>query len=105
VPTGSVSFRDGTTTIGSATLGATGTASIVVSTLTAGSHSLTAAYAGAGNFLASTSPVVTQVVNAPPAPATATLTSTRNPPTTGPAEPLTATVNPPPPVTATPTGP
>src|SRR6058998_3984313 len=77
VPTGSVSFRDGTTTIGSATLGATGTASIVVSTLTAGSHSLTAAYAGAGNFLASTSAVVTQVVNAPPAPGTDTVTITR----------------------------
>src|SRR5437867_675475 len=104
VPTGSVSFRDGTTTIGSATLGATGTASIVVSTLTAGSHSLTAAYAGAGNFLASTSPVVTQVVNAPAASTTTTLTSAPNPSTTGQAVTLTATVSPVAPATGTPTG-
>src|SRR5437773_1944680 len=76
-PTGTVTFRHGTTPIGSATLGATGTASIVVSTLAAGSHSLTAAYGGSANFLASTSAVMTQVVNAPPAPGTDTVTITR----------------------------
>src|SRR5262249_58019949 len=64
-------------TIGTATLGATGTASIVVATLAAGSHSLTAAYAGAGNFQPSTSAVVTQVVNAPAAPGTDTVSITR----------------------------
>src|SRR5206468_956054 len=63
VPTGTVTFRDGLTTIGTATLGANGSASIVVSTLAAGSHSLTAAYGGSANFLASTSAAVTQVVN------------------------------------------
>src|SRR5207247_586123 len=104
VPTASVSFRAGRPTIETATLGATGTASIVVSTLTAGSHSLTAAYAGAGNFLASTSPVVTQVVNAPAASTTTTLTSAPNPSTTGQAVTLTATVSPVTPATGTPTG-
>src|SRR5207249_11823149 len=63
VPTGTVTFRDGLTTIGTATLGANGSASIVVSTLAAGSHSLTAAYGGSANFLASTSAAVTQVVH------------------------------------------
>src|SRR5439155_50006 len=71
-PTGSVRFMDGAATIGTATLGANGSASIVVSTLATGSHSLTAAYGGAGNFLASTSAAVTQVVNAPD---TATMTT------------------------------
>ena len=71
VATGTVTFRDGATTVlGTATLGATGTASIVVSTLAAGSHSLTAAYGGSLDFLASTSAAVPQVVNAAaPAPA------------------------------------
>src|SRR5206468_1119234 len=63
VPTGTVTFRDGDTTIGTATLDATGSASIIISTFTAASHSLTAAYGGGGNFLASTSAAVTQVVN------------------------------------------
>src|SRR5262249_50080288 len=76
-PTGTVTFSNGAATIGTATLGATGTASIVVATLAAGSHSLTAAYAGAGNFQPSTSAVVTQVVNAPAAPGTDTVSITR----------------------------
>ena len=82
VPTGTVTFRDGAATIGTATLGATGSASISVSTLAAGSHSLTAAYGGSLDFLASTSAAVTQVVNAaapapPPAGATDTVTINR----------------------------
>src|SRR5437867_2361862 len=83
VPTGTVTFRDGPTTVlGTATLGATGTASISVSTLAAGSHPLTAAYGGSLDFLASTSAAVTQVVNAaapapPPAGATDTVTIAR----------------------------
>jgi len=72
VPTGTVTFRDGAVTIGTATLGATGSASISVTTLAAGTHSLTAAYGGSLDFLASTSAAVSQVVNAgaaPPPPA------------------------------------
>src|SRR5207244_6881017 len=102
-PTGTVTFSDGATTVGTATLGATGTASIVVSTLAAGSHSLIAAYEGAGNFLASTSAVVTQVVNAPAAPATA-LTTTPHAPLTLQGGALTAEALHAPPATATPTG-
>src|SRR5206468_1421962 len=80
VPTGTVTFRDGDTTIGTATLDATGSASIIISTFTAASHSLTAVYGGAGNFLASTSAAVTQVVNGA---TTTTLTTTPNPSTAG----------------------
>src|SRR5206468_2406739 len=57
VPNGTVAFKDGAATIGSATLGATGSASISVTTLATGSHPLTAVYSGSLDFLTSTSAV------------------------------------------------
>src|SRR5439155_1608879 len=45
VPTGTVTFRDGATSLGVVTL-VNGSASLTVSTLTTGSHSLTAVYSG-----------------------------------------------------------
>jgi len=84
VPTGTVAFKDGALTIGTATVGATGTATLVTSTLTAGSHPLTAVYSGSLDFLTSTSAVVTQTVNGavapppPPPPAAGTDTVTIN---------------------------
>jgi hypothetical protein len=50
LPTGSVTFLDGTTTLGSALLNGAGQASITTSTLAVGSHSITANYGGDGNF-------------------------------------------------------
>ena len=64
VPTGTVTFRDGATVLGTVTL-VNGSASLVTSALAAGTHSLTATYSGSATFAASTSPVVTQTVNAP----------------------------------------
>jgi hypothetical protein len=61
-PSGTVNFLDGTTTIGSATLDNTATASLTVSTLAAGAHSITAVYAGDTNFTGSTSSAVTESV-------------------------------------------
>jgi len=58
-----------------------GSASFVTSTLAVGSHSLTAAYSGGGNFLASTSVIVIHTVN--PGSTSTTLTSTPNPSTLG----------------------
>src|SRR5207247_579243 len=70
-----------------------GSASFSTAALAAGSHPLTAAYNGSAAFAASTSAVVTQLVNAPAAAATTTnLTSTPNPSTTGQAVTLSATV-------------
>jgi hypothetical protein len=60
--TGTVVFYDLSTELGSATL-ANGSASISVSSLVAGSHSITAAYQGAGAFVPSTSTVLNQAVN------------------------------------------
>src|SRR5262249_58180942 len=51
VPTGTVTFRDGATAIGSPVALVNGSASMVVSTLAVGSHSLTAAYGGTLDFL------------------------------------------------------
>ena len=53
-PAGVVSFIDGTTPIGSATI-ANGSAQVTISTLTAGSHSITAAYAGDTDYSGSSS--------------------------------------------------
>ena len=61
-PTGSVTFFNGTNSLGSGTLLSNGTTSITSSALTAGSNSITATYAGDTNYNGMTSPVVTQTV-------------------------------------------
>jgi len=61
--TGQVSFRDGNTVIGSASLNASGLATFSPSLLSGGSHSITAVYPGDANFTASASTALTQVVN------------------------------------------
>jgi 2-iminoacetate synthase ThiH len=62
-PTGSVTFYDRTTSLGNETL--TGaTATYTTTTLSAGTHSITATYSGDTNFMASTSAVLTQLVAA-----------------------------------------
>jgi hypothetical protein len=67
VPTDTVTFRDGGITLGTAALGAgggnTNTATFSLSTLTTGSHSITATYDGDASYLASVSSTVSQVVN------------------------------------------
>jgi hypothetical protein len=55
IPTGKVTFVDGTTTLGSGTLDATGKGSFLKSSLTIGTHLITAQYAGDANFTASKS--------------------------------------------------
>ncbi len=50
VPTGTVSFSDGTTALGTQTLGADGVAALAISALNPGTHNITAAYGGDANF-------------------------------------------------------
>src|SRR5207245_3241693 len=79
VPTGTVTFRDGATVIGTATL-VNGSASISISTLAVGTHPLTAAYGGNATFAASTSAVVHAVMIGRAAGRTSTsLTEAANP--------------------------
>ena len=70
-PTGTVTFKDGTTSLGTAnvtpagataTVGARGTASLSMTFTTSGTHSITAAYGGDTNYTTSTSPAVTLAV-------------------------------------------
>ena len=61
-PGGSVTFLDGTTTLGTGPLSG-GQATLTTSALTAGSHPLSAQYAGTATFDPSTSPTVTATVN------------------------------------------
>jgi YVTN family beta-propeller protein len=60
-PTGTVTFKDGSNSLGTATL-SSGQAIFVTSSLAQGSHSITAVYGGDGNFQGSTSAAVNQVV-------------------------------------------
>jgi hypothetical protein len=62
-PTGSVTFMDGSTPLGNATLDASGAAVFTLSTLPLGSHSITAVYSGDTNFAGSTSSAVKVTVN------------------------------------------
>ncbi len=62
IPTGMVTFYDGTTALGTGTLDTNGNASYTTSTLAIGTHPITVAYAGSTAFSASTSPVYNQVV-------------------------------------------
>jgi hypothetical protein len=89
IPTGKVTFKEGTGTIGTATL-TSGTASLSVSAFAVRSHSVVAVYAGSPSLSTSTSAPVTQVVSR--APTTTTLTSTPNPSTSGTAVTFTATI-------------
>ena len=61
--TGTVTFQDGETMLGSSTV-VDGMATYTVSTLTAGRHSITAAYGGDANFAGSTSSAVDLTVKA-----------------------------------------
>ena len=54
-PTGEVTFKDGSTTLGTGTLNGSGEATNTASGLALGNHSITASYAGDGSFAPSTS--------------------------------------------------
>jgi len=62
-PTGTVTFNDGATVLGTRALSVVGTATFMTSGLGAGVHSITAIYGGDATFASSTSPTLTQTVN------------------------------------------
>jgi hypothetical protein len=64
-PTGSVTFKDGTSLLGTATLDVNGNASWTASSLGAGAHTIIAIYNGDTDFLKSVAPPLTQQVVAP----------------------------------------
>jgi hypothetical protein len=62
-PTGTVTFKDGMTALGTGMLLADGTVTFSTSALTVGAHSLAVDYGGDANYTPSTSAVVTVTVN------------------------------------------
>jgi hypothetical protein len=61
--TGSVAFLDGTTILGTGTINAAGVASFATSTLTIGSHPITASYGGDSSYDPATSALLVQTVS------------------------------------------
>lgn len=64
-PTGAVTFMDGATSLGVATLNASAQTTLTTASLAPGTHSITAVYGGDGTFSSSTSTPLNQVVSAP----------------------------------------
>jgi hypothetical protein len=89
--TGNVTFMDGGLTLGTLPLDASGIASLSVSSLVVGTHSITAQYSGDSSHDGSTSSTLSQTVNK--ASTTTTLTSNHNPSKIGQAVTFTATVS------------
>jgi Bacterial Ig-like domain (group 3) len=98
-PTGTVTFKDGATTLGTGTLNGSGQATFSTSSLALGSHSITAVYSGDLVYNPSTSSTLSQTVNQNNT--TTTVGSTPNPGTFGASVTFTATVSS---VVGTPTG-
>jgi hypothetical protein len=95
---GTVTFKDGATTLGSGAVSGD-LASLTTSGLAIGTHSITGVYSGDSNFTASTSNTLTQVVTK--AATTTTLLSSINPSVQGKSVTFTATVSS---LSGTPTG-
>ena len=91
-PTGNVSFKDGSTTLGLSTLNASGVATFSIASLAAGAHSITAVYGGDSSFSGSSSPALNQTVNQ--ANTSTTLSTGLNPSTYGTSVTFTANVSP-----------
>jgi hypothetical protein len=103
-PSGTVTFFDGTTKVGTAPVGAGGVATLPVSTLGAGKHALTASFSDpAGNFVSSGSLAAVPLVITKASTTTA-LAATTTTAVFGQAVTFTATVAAVSPSTATPTG-
>ncbi len=102
-PTGTVSFREGATVLGSGTLNSKGVATFISTSLGAGEHTITAAYGGDIHNAAGESSGLTQMVSK--ASTQVVLTSSANPTPFGSSASLQATVKAVSPGVATPAAP
>ena len=100
-PTGTVTFYDGSTNLGSGTL-STGTATFSTTFFVLGSHSISVVYSGDTNFTTNTSSALSQTVNQDVT--TTAVVSSVNPSVYGQAVTFTATVSAKAPGSGTPTG-
>jgi streptogramin lyase len=90
LPTGTVTFLDGGTSMESGTLSG-GTATFATSSLSVGAHAITATYSGDANFIASSSTAISQTVTR--ATTITTVTTSVNPSVFGQFVTFTATVS------------
>ena len=90
--TGTVTFMDGGTVMGSSPLNASGTGMLSVLMLVGGDHPVTAVYVGNGNSASSTSAVLHEMVQGTLSTTTTTLTGSANPVLAGQSVTLTAKV-------------
>jgi len=100
--TGRVTFLNGTTALGTASLNTAGKATVTTATLSVGPHTITARYAGDPIFGRSLSVPLRETIDK--APTTTTVASSTTSPVMGQAVAFTATVSVPPPGAGTPTG-
>jgi len=91
-PTGTVTFTVDGTAQSPVALASSGSASLTLGNLASGAHTVTAAYSGDTNYIASTSGTVNQTVNQDTA--TVTLASSANPSVTGQGVTMTVAVAP-----------
>ncbi len=91
MPTGTVTFSDGGSTLGQVAVG-TGTATYSTASLAIGSHSISATYSGDSNFTGSASTTLSQVVQK--ANTTTSLSASPNPSAFGGSVTFTATITP-----------
>lgn len=87
-PTGLITFMDGSTVLGTATLNGSAVATFSTSFLFVGTHNLTATYPGDFNFAPSTSNTITEVITGPP---TTTILNSVSPNPALPLQPITMT--------------
>ena len=78
-PTGTVTFLDGATTLGTGTISASGVATLTITTLPVGSDRVTASFPGDSNYNSSTSAAVTETVSKAAGYANALTTSNASP--------------------------
>jgi hypothetical protein len=94
IPTGTITFLNGTKQIAAVAVDGAGTATFTSSTLAVGTYSVTAAYSGDANNASSTSSATTLVVSTAPVATTTTLTASATTVTSGASITFTATVKP-----------
>jgi|HubBroStandDraft_6_1064221.scaffolds.fasta_scaffold00195_25 hypothetical protein len=102
IPTGTVTFKSGTTVLATVAVSATGTAKYTASNLAVATHSITAVYGGDSNYVSSSSTPLSQVVDK--AATSTAVVSSLNPSISGNTVTFTATVTATAPGAGTPTG-
>ncbi|HWQ31854.1 MAG TPA: Ig-like domain repeat protein, partial [Blastocatellia bacterium] len=90
-PTGTVTFRDGATVLGTGTLNGSGQATLTLSSLSVGTHQITAEYGGDNNYAATNSSALSLSVSK--ASTTTTVVASANPVTVNQSVTFTATVS------------